>query len=111
MHKKQPPPPPLFRTLLNFGDVDVVLEQVDDVEETTLFHAAASGHASSCLILLERGADTEVVEPLRGYTPLLWAAEEGHEKVVEVLISFGANVGYKHPLTQQSALSLATQRG
>ena len=36
-----------------------LLEEVDEVGQTALFHAAASGHSSTCMALLEQGADTE----------------------------------------------------
>ena len=89
---------------------NALLEEVDEGGQTAFFHAAASGHSSTCLLLLESGADIEVVEHQRGYTPLMWAASEGHEKVVEVLISYGAATDYAHPLTGQMAAHLAADR-
>ena len=52
-----------------------------------------------------------MVEHCRGFTPLMWASSEGHEKVVEVLISFGACPDYSHPLTGQTAVQLASDKG
>ena len=52
-----------------------------------------------------------MVEHYKGFTPLMWASSEGHERVVEVLISFGACTDYSHPLTGQTAVQLATERG
>ena len=51
-----------------------------------------------------------MVEHHTGLTPLMWASNEGHEKVVEVLVSFGADVDYSHPMTGQTALSLANAK-
>ena len=51
-----------------------------------------------------------MVEHHLGLTPLMWASNEGHEKVVEVLVSFGADVDYSHPMTGQTALSLANAK-
>ena len=95
--------------LLNHAN-SVILDQVDDGGQSSLFHAAASGHASTCGLLLEYGADTEIVEHVNGLTPLLWAANEGHERVVEVLLGFGANRNYAHSITGDTAISLATRR-
>ena len=67
------------------------LEETDQNGFTALFHAASSGHCTTCLIILEYGANVNVKENCRGgYTPLLWAAAEGHDRVVEVLLRFFA---------------------
>ena len=65
------------------------MEDTDYCGFTALFHAASSGHSSTCILILEHGANLNVTENSRGgFTPLIWAAAEGHDRVIEVLIRF-----------------------
>ncbi|RHZ60005.1 ankyrin repeat domain-containing protein [Aspergillus thermomutatus] len=41
-------------------------------------------------LLLKHGARTEVREPDRGQTPLLWASTDGNTEVISVLLEYGA---------------------
>ena len=43
-------------------------------------------------VLLDRGADVNAKETLRGTTALMWAAAQGHPAAVQLLIERGADV-------------------
>ena len=45
---------------------------------TPLMMAARTGNVEAMKVLLDRGADVNAKETLRGTTPLMWAADEGH---------------------------------
>ena len=57
-----------------------------------LHFAAASGSAETVTILLDRGADVNVREPVWGQTPLMFAAAAGRTAAVKVLLARGADV-------------------
>ena len=60
--------------------------------ETVLMTAARSGSADAVRLLLVNGADPDVREPLRGQTPLMWAAARNNAAAIHVLTELGADV-------------------
>lgn len=58
--------------------------------------------------LLASGADPNVIDPVGGYTPLMYAVILQNLKLVQSLIQYGANVNYITP-NRQNALLLAVQ--
>ena len=44
---------------------------------TPLMAAARTGSVEAMTVLIDRGADVNAKETLRGTTPLMWAADEG----------------------------------
>jgi ankyrin repeat protein len=52
---------------------------------TPLWVAAANGHEAVVGLLLEKGANIEAKDNLRGQMPLWWAKQNGHEVVVWLL--------------------------
>lgn len=64
---------------------------------TALHWAAENGNQEITRILLESGADTELVTRLGAYRPLHLAARQGHISVVELLLSASAD-----PLAESS---------
>lgn len=59
---------------------------------TPLGHAAMMNYITIAKMLLEHGADTEVVDIHSRSTTLFWAAWQGHEAMVKLLIDRGAKV-------------------
>lgn len=49
-------------------------------------------YISTAKLLLEHGADTEVVDIHSHSTALFWAAWRGHEEIAKLLIDYGAKV-------------------
>lgn len=68
------------------------LDAQDEVGRTALMHAAAAGHTTAVLYLLQNGADPNMADDL-GHTALHWAAAGDHTKVVKALLSHQAAVG------------------
>ena len=54
--------------------------------------ASRTGNVEAMKVLLDRGADVNAKETLRGTTPLMWAADEAHPAAVQLLIQRGADI-------------------
>ena len=78
--------------------------------ETVLYIAARSGTAEIANKLLMCGANVEMAERTRGWTPLIVASVEGHMSVVEHLLQAGA-VPSNHDHLGWTALDHAAFRG
>lgn len=63
---------------------------VNDDGCTALHMSAQEGHLAVTKLLVQAGADPEMVTFTTGYTPLQQAAQNGHSEVVRVLIEAGA---------------------
>eukprot|EP00597_Dinobryon_sp_UTEXLB2267_P016204 CAMPEP_0201094934 /NCGR_PEP_ID=MMETSP0812-20130820/3440_1 /ASSEMBLY_ACC=CAM_ASM_000668 /TAXON_ID=98059 /ORGANISM="Dinobryon sp., Strain UTEXLB2267" /LENGTH=985 /DNA_ID=CAMNT_0047347975 /DNA_START=29 /DNA_END=2986 /DNA_ORIENTATION=+ len=71
------------------------MEAVDDCGSTPLFSAAYRGHLEVVALLLDRGANVNVVRKY-GITPLHMAAYGDHLEVVALLLDRGANGNAVH---------------
>ncbi|WP_353273965.1 ankyrin repeat domain-containing protein [Wolbachia endosymbiont (group A) of Ennomos erosarius] len=60
-------------------------------EYTLLYLAAKRGHTKIVKILIEKGANVNVIGK-GGLTPLYWAVQEGRTEIVKILIAKGAKV-------------------
>jgi uncharacterized protein len=60
--------------------------------ESAVMIAAGAGSLGAVKQLVLHGADVNVADPIKGQTPLMWAAAEGHSDVVTGLVEMGANV-------------------
>ncbi len=60
-------------------------------EAAALHVAAALGHTAVASVLVDHGADVDILDS-NGMTPLMWAAQEGHLAMVKLLIEAGADV-------------------
>lgn len=78
--------------------------------ETALYIAARSGTVEMANKLLICGANVEIAERTRGWTPLMVASVEGHISVVELLLQAGA-VPSKQDHLGWTALDHAAYRG
>ena len=58
---------------------------------TALHHYAGRGDVPNARLMLEHGADIDVLDDQHHGTPLVWAAREGHEDMVRFLLSAGAD--------------------
>ena len=63
----------------------------DSIGESAIFGAAAWGHSSVVSYLVSVGAEVNLSEKGRGYTPLHWAASHGNLETLEILIRAGSD--------------------
>jgi hypothetical protein len=83
-----------------------------DAGLTPLLAACFSGHAAVASVLLNHGADVDVVTRDTGRTPLYAAAQEGHVEVIELLARRGADLNKSCGLASGvTALWIASQNG
>jgi ankyrin repeat protein len=71
----------------------------DDAGYTPLHSAAANGHITPSLLLLQHGADPNI-QCHRGNTPLHLAAKWDHVDVVKALLKFRADVRIRNENAQ-----------
>ena len=76
--------------LLVAKGTDVMLA-TQNTQSVPLEAAAASGHLSTVLLLLQSGADPNHRDR-DGWSAIHWAAEEGYYEIVSLLLKHGANV-------------------
>lgn len=72
-----------------------------------LLYAAFEGHTQIAGLLLEKGANPNVLAPNQT-TPLMFAARNGHEDVVRLLLKSGANIDWRND-QNESAESWASK--
>lgn len=75
------------------GDPNVkegVLEDGYDSGITPIFRAVESGRLENVTLLMEHGADVDVVDNINGYSPVVTAGHEGHPIIAKWLIEQGA---------------------
>ena len=54
--------------------------------------ASRTGNVAAMKVLLDRGAQVNAKESLRGTTALMWAADQGHAAAMKLLIDRGADI-------------------
>jgi ankyrin repeat protein len=59
---------------------------------TPLMVASRTGNVEAMKVLLDRGADVNAKETLRGTTALMWAADEAHPAAIQLLVQRGADI-------------------
>lgn len=94
-----------IHTAVATGDLGLLKKHVDEHPEhlrlknregcTPLVVAARDGHLEAVQLLVDNGADLEVVDPEYKRTALAWAAFHGHLPVVAFLLEHGASVNTK----------------
>ncbi|CAN0292326.1 unnamed protein product, partial [Scytosiphon promiscuus] len=98
----------VVNTLLE-ADADVNISGADE-GHTALHVAASRGWGEIVDALLAGGADKEALDN-RGYTPLIWVAEQGHLPVTEALLYAGADVNISGGDDGSTALHWASREG
>jgi len=109
------------RTVLShaveLGNEDIVslfLRHGADIEtpisRTPLYLACKMGLVGITKLLLDAGANTEVVDVKRKFTPLMIATKRGHEKIVRLLLKYKCNVNHLS-IDHETALHVAARRG
>jgi uncharacterized protein len=103
-----PENPPLIRTLIDAGaDID----HRDVNGETPLMLAISYGYEETVRLLLDRGADPNVVaEGSSPGTPLMVAVHFGHRRIVTLLLARGASVNLRDGTTY-TPLMCAAEHG
>ncbi|MCQ2817791.1 MAG: ankyrin repeat domain-containing protein [archaeon] len=71
--------------------------------------AARNGHLNVCQILIDYGADINIIDDL-GNTPLHGASYHGHEDVMNLLLSYGAKIDIQNLLERKALEDAPTQR-
>ena len=64
--------------------------------------ASRTGNVDAMKVLIDRGADVNAKETLRGTTPLMWAADEGHAAAIQLLIQRGADIKTPSSMVERS---------
>jgi len=78
--------------LLNYTRNPLVLNTFNDLGQTCLQHAAASGDHTAARMLLSAGANPDMQNAKSGKTALYLAVEGGHHVLAEMLQSYGASL-------------------
>ena len=82
-----PDDPTLAKRIIDGG---INVDQRDSSGKTMLWHHAGKGHLETVKLLIDYGADINILDALEGRSPLASAAAGGHEDVVGFLLSSGA---------------------
>ena len=77
---------------------------------TPLILAATAGHATTCQILLDNGAEIEAQSDRTKDTALSLACSSGRQEVVELLLIYNANYEHRN-VSDYTPLSLAASGG
>jgi ankyrin repeat protein len=77
--------------LLDLLKAGAVVDRRDMMGRTALLYGSTGDFPEAVKILLDKGADPNVVDADEHFTPLMHAAAEGNLEVVKVLMSHGAD--------------------
>ena len=95
---------------LHAAGVDLEAVTSKSGSERALFAAATNGHADTCRVLVELGANLEAANVM-GYTALTTAVKKGHEDTVRVLAELGANLEVADGTDKQTPIWIAAEWG
>jgi hypothetical protein len=86
--------PWLVKIYISESEDGSIVNSVCLPKDTPLIWAAEMGSTACAKILLDAGADPNLVE-YDGWSPLHWAARNGHLEVTKLLLDHGANLGQR----------------
>lgn len=86
-----------------------LLNHRDQRNKTALHFACQNGHFEVVKLLVEKGANVNIMD-YDFRTPLLWAAANGYSQILEILVKNGAD-RYKTDANGKSAVHLAVEAG
>ncbi len=72
-------------------DAGIDVNRRNSTGETMLWHNAQKGNTKIVQLLLDGGADIDILDAMEGQTPLAAAPQNGHSGVVGLLLSRGAD--------------------
>ena len=81
-----------LRLLLDRGDAECQLNRFTaGLAWTPLHHAATGGHLEAAQLLIDAGADPNLIDDTSGYTAISLAAHRGDVEMVKLLLANGAD--------------------
>ncbi|VUC24921.1 unnamed protein product [Clonostachys rosea] len=98
-----------FYLAIEHGNPRVAERLLDPDEFTALSMAARHGYSQTLELLIELGADIELLDA-RGESPLITAANYGHLETAEILLKKGAHVNWED-YDGWTPLAIAARRG
>ena len=81
----------IMEIVLLLLDKDAVVDRRDLLGRTALLYASTGPFPGTVQVLLDRGAEPNIVDSDEHFSPLMHAAAEGHLQVVKLLMEFGAD--------------------
>lgn len=82
------------KLLLNYADMGLSVNSIDNCGLTALHYACQSDNATSCQLLIEAGVDINKSDTC-DYTALHWACDVGSYECIKILLKYGADVNQK----------------
>ncbi|MCC9656900.1 ankyrin repeat domain-containing protein [Rhodopirellula halodulae] len=89
---------------------DVQVDHRDSFGRTALMYACTADNAETVKLLLDHGADVNLVDNEENFSPLMFAAAEGQLEVVELLLKAGADPT-KADIDGETAIDFANSNG
>ena len=100
----------LTRLLAELPQPITGLNSFDPLQLSPLHYAAQEGHSVALKILLENGADINLLNR-SGDSPLWLAVHHGQAQITKILIDNGADIEISHPISGKTPLVHVCQRG
>jgi len=89
---------------------DAVVDRRDLLGQTALLYASSGQFPETVKLLLEKGAEPNIVDSNEHFSPLMHAASAGNLEVVKLLVEKGAKVAMTD-IDNDNAESFARQAG